>query len=529
MNFKKPVIRTVGSLLVALALTLGGCSKDKVKAPPSVTDTQLESTTKPKKKLAKGSQYDTLWDRLFALYALPHVENSDVDREVRWFENHPGYIERAQSRAEPFLFSIVKLIEKQEVPGEIALLPIVESAFQPHVVSPARAAGIWQFIPSTGTHYGLKRSSSYDGRRDVYASTKAAIKYLKKLNSDFGDWLLAIAAYNCGEGTVSRAIRRNEAAGLPTDFWSLNLPQETRAYVPRLLAISRIFADSEKYGINLKDMPNSAQFKPVKVSSQVDLALAAEAAGISLEQLQQLNPGFRGQFADVPGSYHLFIPAHKKAADFRQEVERLSLARGLGSTASDSATPDPGSFDSFRRDIGRSSSATASDDASGQEPRRARTYLKLPDLEVDNSDSARSANQSRRGNSDEGGGHRKTHQVLRGETLFSVARKYGMDTKQLAKLNNLTPKTEVQAGQKLIISESEVSSDEGGSGRGHGKSSRHSSGGHYAAKAYHSDKPERSDKSSKSGHSDSHKSSTHGHDAAPAPKSANGKKGSKKK
>lgn len=278
-------------------------------------------------KDSPGSRYDTLWERLFALYALPKVEHRAIDREIAWFVNHPDYLERAQKRAEPFLYTIVRQLEKQNLPGELALLPVVESAFQPHAVSPANAAGIWQFIPETGRRYGLKRSRSYDGRRDVYASTRAAIKYLKKLHNDFhGDWLLAIAAYNCGEGAVAKAIQRNEARNLPTDFWSLDLPEETKAYVPRLLAVSRVFEDSEKYAINLHPIPNKAIFKPVKVDSQLDLALAADAADISLDRLFELNPGFKRQFTDVEGSYRLFVPA-EKSRSFKKELSRLAMER----------------------------------------------------------------------------------------------------------------------------------------------------------------------------------------------------------
>ncbi|MEY4685365.1 MAG: hypothetical protein RLZ25_1824 [Pseudomonadota bacterium] len=396
-----------------------------------------------KKKPSRGSQYDTLWDRLFALYALPRIEHPDIDRELNWFANHPGYLERAQNRAEPFLYSIVKLVETKNVPGEIALLPIVESAFQPHVVSPARAAGIWQFIPSTGHNYGLKHSHSYDGRRDIYASTKAAIKYLTKLHGDFGDWLLAIAAYNCGEGNVSRAVKRNLAQGLPTDFWSLNLPQETRAYVPRLLAVARLFADSEKYGISLKDMPNAAIYKPVKVSNQLDLALAADAAGISLDKLYELNPGFKGQIADLDGSFHLYIPADKKAADFRQEVERLHqekkpLMRSLYSGEDVPIAPAP--FETFRKEF-----AKKADSAS----------VASEDRTEGGSASALHSASERRASSDEGDGGRpgKTHEVQRGETLYSVSRKYGLDAATVARLNNIPATTQIQAGQRLIVSE----------------------------------------------------------------------------
>jgi soluble lytic murein transglycosylase-like protein len=277
-------------------------------------------------RTAKRVQYEyaNLWDRLFDSYALPDVRNSAVEREVSWYVNHPTYLQRAQQRAEPFLYNIVQQIERQEVPGEIALLPVVESAFQPHAVSPAKAAGIWQFIPATGRHYGLRQNHAYDGRRDVYASTRAAIKYLKKLNRQFnGDWLLAIAAYNCGEGAVERAIRRNTYAGLPTDFWSLDLPQETRSYVPRLLAVSRLMADADHYGVDLIHIPNQARYKPVKVNQALDLAMAADAADMSLEQFKALNPGFKNSFVDPEGSIRLFVPADKSKT-FKKELARLA-------------------------------------------------------------------------------------------------------------------------------------------------------------------------------------------------------------
>lgn len=345
------------------ALSLSACSTNSNKTK---TDANLYGSASKEElnqffKLTKGhrakklglslpdpSSYDNLWDRLFDRFDLPEVSHSDVDRELQWFVNHPTYIERVQSRAEPFLYSIVKQLEKQNLPGELALLPVIESAFQPHVVSPAHAAGIWQFIPATGRHYGLKQSYSYDGRRDIYASTRAAIKYLKKLHREFnGDWLLAIAGYNCGEGAVARAIQKNMARGLPTDFWSLDLPQETRSYVPRLLAVAKLFSESDQYGVSLRPIPNKALYKTVKLDTQVDLAMAADAADISLDRLFELNPGFKRQKVDVDGSYRLFIPAHKKIVDFKDELARLIAARGYeayGSsteqTANGSASPD---------------------------------------------------------------------------------------------------------------------------------------------------------------------------------------------
>ncbi len=335
--------------LSVFGLSLAACSQKATNVKPAVPP-RVE--TQPSTTIAEGStsrlfhysqkglrqvkikdtrstkrvqyEYANLWERLFDNYALPDVRNLSVERELTWFVNHPSYLQRAQQRAEPFLYNIVQQIERQGVPGELALLPVVESAFQAQAVSPAKAAGIWQFIPATGRHYGLRQNHAYDGRRDVYASTRAAIKYLKKLNRQFnGDWLLAIAAYNCGEGAVERAIQRNMYNGLPADFWSLDLPQETRAYVPRLLAVSRLMADADHYGVDLLHIPNKAQYKPIKVNQQLDLALAADAADMSLEQFKALNPGFKNTFVDPEGSVRLFVPA-SKSKTFKKELARLA-------------------------------------------------------------------------------------------------------------------------------------------------------------------------------------------------------------
>jgi len=500
MQMQKAQIVWVCCIPIIISI-MAGCSRNEVKKVSNIPESAQVQSMEPgpgarkKKKESRGSQYDTLWDRLFALYALPSIDHPDIDRELSWFANHPAYLERAQNRAEPFLYSIVKLVEKKNIPGELALLPIVESAFQPNVVSPARAAGIWQFIPSTGTNYGLKRNHSYDGRRDVYASTKAAIKYLKKLYGDFGDWLLAIAAYNCGEGAVARAIRRNEAAGLPTDFWSLNLPQETRAYVPKLLAVARLFADAEKYGINLKDLPNVAKYKPVKVSNQLDLALAADAAGVSLDKLYELNPGFKGQYADIDGSFHLYIPADKKAAEFRQEVERLSMQRRAYSSPRpsyrESMPVEPSAFETFRREFERR--PPPRDDRSALDPNLPSSMAQVSEFEPQPDSypepaaqremrprSAVSSHRSRRHASRSGPelseqvtavrevskpkaivlaspseipARKSAYSVQKGETLYSVARKHSVNVAQLAKWNNIPMTTEVQAGQKLLVVE----------------------------------------------------------------------------
>ena len=205
---------------------------------------------------------DDLWERVRSGFGLAHeVERSRVAVEAEMYSRDNGFLQRVSERAAPYLYHIVESVEDRKAPLELALLPIMESGFQPYAYSSGRAAGLWQFIPDTARHFGLEQNWWYDGRRDVYASTQAALEYLQLLNEQFhGDWLLALAAYNSGSGTVSRAIERNERAGRPTDFWSLDLPRETRMYVPRLLAISAIIADPASFGVDLEPIPNEPSY-----------------------------------------------------------------------------------------------------------------------------------------------------------------------------------------------------------------------------------------------------------------------------
>ncbi|HED17058.1 MAG TPA: lytic transglycosylase, partial [Gammaproteobacteria bacterium] len=250
-----------------------------------------------------------LWARLRSGYRLPDADHKRVGSHLQWYVKHPEYLNRVIDRAEPFMYFILDEIDKRNMPAEIALLPIVESAFQPFAYSHGRAAGIWQFIPGTGRMYGLKQDWWYDGRRDVIAATHAALDYLNALNKHFkGDWLLALAAYNSGQGTVDKAIRYNRKRKRPTDFWHLRLPKETRGYVPRLLAISNVFADPDQHGLQLRSLENKPQILIVSTGSQLDLALAADMAGIDLERLYKLNPGYNRWATDPAGPHQLVLP-----------------------------------------------------------------------------------------------------------------------------------------------------------------------------------------------------------------------------
>ena len=444
----------------------GAASTGQAKKPRTfhISRNGLRRLQAAKKAGLGGKKYDNLWDRLFALYDLPQIEHESIDREMEWFVNHPDYLDRVQTRAEPFLYNIVLHLEKKGVPGELALLPVIESAFQPHVISPANAAGIWQFIPETGKRYGLKKSHHYDGRRDVYASTRAAIKYLRKLHDQFdGDWLLAVAGYNCGEGAVARAIERNQAKGLPTDFWSLDLPQETRSYVPRLLAVSRIFADADQYGVALHALPNRALFRTVKVHSQLDLAVAANAAEISLEKLFELNPGFSHQKADLDGGYRLFVPAGNYRT-FKEELGRLEeqsalLGNRRGGQLFDieGSVADGGNSEEEERDVSRHIGGSSKGSATVKtreverpsakrrfelakrldEPARLRIREELP---VEGA--PRSLGKLVK---------RSTYAVEAGDTLVGIARKNGVDVEQVKRWNGLTGKTPIKRGQTLVV------------------------------------------------------------------------------
>ena len=224
-----------------------------------------KSTDKTEPVDLKPDSTDDLWRRVRDGMALQgHYADPRIAKQVEWFSNNQSYIDRVMSRGELYLYHIVEELEDNNLPLELTLLPVVESAYDPFAYSGSHASGLWQFIPMTGDRFGLKQDWWYDGRRDPLAATEAAISYLTYLNNYFeGDWLLALAAYNSGEGTVRRAIERNKRDGKPTDFWSLKLPRETRAYVPQLLAISRVVADPESHGIVLPSIPDSPYFDVV--------------------------------------------------------------------------------------------------------------------------------------------------------------------------------------------------------------------------------------------------------------------------
>jgi len=231
-----------------------------------------------------------VWHRIRSGYGMRELDSKLIAHFERWYAARPEYVERITERGQRYLHFIVEEVEKRGMPMEIALLPMIESAFYPGAYSTARASGIWQFIPSTGKNFGMQQNWWYDGRRDVISATNGALDYLQKLHNQFGEWDLALAAYNCGENCIMRAQARNRKLRLPTNYASLKLPKETRQYVPKLLAVKNIITYPESFGLTLTDIPNKPYFATVTTSRHIDLELAAEMAGISVEEFTALNP-----------------------------------------------------------------------------------------------------------------------------------------------------------------------------------------------------------------------------------------------
>jgi membrane-bound lytic murein transglycosylase D len=330
--------RHVNLLVMLMTLAATGCSQNNKDAltvnefAPDQNNAYVDryfQNYQPvdKAELNKTAQShkDTVWERLLSLYSLPKIENERIDREVNWYLNHPQALTTIQQRAEPYLHLILDEVEAKNIPGELALLPVVESAFQPNASSRVEASGLWQFMPGTGRMFGLQQNSWYDGRRDVYASTKAATTYLKQLGETFdGDWLLALASYNWGKGNVKKSIERNEGHNMPTDYWSLRMPEETANYVPKLLAIAKIFANADDYNVNLHHIPNKPYFEVVNLDSQLNLSKAAEMANMSLHDFLKLNPAFNKSKTapEGAGPRRLLIPV-AQAESFKEHLAQL--------------------------------------------------------------------------------------------------------------------------------------------------------------------------------------------------------------
>lgn len=391
-----------------------------------------------------------IWQRIRDGFSMPDMEHPRIDQQLKWYAAHQQYLDRIAERAGPYMHFIVEELEKHQVPLEMALLPIVESAFQPFAYSHGRASGIWQFIPSTGKLYGLKQDWWYDGRRDVYASTLAAIRLLKALHREFdGDWMLALAAYNSGSGNVRRAIRNNKRKNKPTDFFSLDLPLETRHYVPKLLAIKKLVADPAGHGLQLQAIVDEPYFEKIDLDSQIDLALAAELADLDIESIYRMNPGFNRWSTSPDGPHHLLVPL-ENAEVFKENLaafpaeKRLSWVRHKikpGETISTIATKYHVSTDVIKRVNNMRGNLL-----------RAGHSLTIPVASKQLSSYVLSESQRLRATQNTPrGGTRITHIVQSGDTLWDLSRKHNVGVRQLAKWNGMAPRDPLVPGTSLVI------------------------------------------------------------------------------
>ena len=411
--------------------------------PPQLADHSFVSPIPP-----------DLFVRLRNGFQLEDVDEAHIDRELNWYANHPDYLERVWGRAEHYMHYIVEQLKARSMPLELALLPVVESAFEPYAYSRARAAGLWQFIPGTGSNYGLKQDWWYDGRRDVVASTRAALDYLQSLHDSFnGDWLLAIAAYNCGEGNVTRAVNRNQRLGKPIDFWHLKLPTETRGYVPKLLAMRRIVADPASYGLEFSQIDDAPYFTQVNTGGQIDLQVVTEISGLSKEDLYELNPAFHRWATDPTGPYSLLVPTEaaegleqtllsltpeQRMRVARYEVRKQDTVAGIAKQYS--TTPE------LLRHLNNL--------ANNDKPVIGSTLM-VPSATIQLPEKAMRAAALFDRPGRLGGrrfAHRGLHVVRRGDTLYAIAHRLGTDVHTLARLNNMDVNDTIHAGQRLVVS-----------------------------------------------------------------------------
>ncbi len=405
---------------------------------------QARGTTDSQEALAKVSQ-DDVWQRIRDGFKIDDAaaDNPLVAVHESWYAARPDYVRRMVERSRLYLFHIVEEVERRAMPMEIALLPMIESAFKPTALSPSSASGIWQFIPSTGRLYGLKQDDWYDGRRDFTAATNAALDYLGKLYLDFGDWELALAAYNCGEGCVARAIQKNVAQGLPTAYASLILPNETRHYVPKLLAIKDLVSHPERYGIAIDALPNQPYFGQVTVHASLDIRSAARLAGMSSDEFVALNAAFPRNLirSDTPVS--LLVPVDK-ADRFQRNLENSSWDSWQPYAAKKGERPEA-IAKRFDVSVARLKEHNQFKLKRGKLA-RAQTILVpikgrgvVPTQPVESSPETADINQ---------------HVVRRGETLFSVARRYDLSVTQLSQANPSID-SGLKAGQVLRLPLSE--------------------------------------------------------------------------
>jgi len=391
------------------------------------------------------------WYRLQMGMSLPEIDNKRISAQLNWYLKHRGYLQRVMRRAAPILPFVLDELEKKNMPTELALLPVVESAYQAFAYSHGRASGLWQIIPSTGRNLGLKQNWWYDGRRDIIESTRAAIRYLDGLAREFnGDWDLALASYNAGPGRVRSAIRYNKKKNRPTDFWNLTrLRKETKNYVPKLYALKQIFSNPEKYGLEVLPVSNELSYQIVELDGQIDLALAADLAGISINQIYQLNPAFNRWATPPDGPHRLLLPRDKSEA-FSSALLKVPAEKRINWVRHKIKTGE--TLSQISRRYRTTTALIKKVNKIRGTQIRAGKYLTIPTAtkSISSYKLSASARKSKIQNTRRSG-DKHVHIVRSGQSLWSISRNYGVSTSSLARWNGMAPIDTLRVGQKLVI------------------------------------------------------------------------------
>lgn len=413
--------------------------------------TQASSTAdKLTEQIEQPLVFEDIWSRVRSGYALPDSDNGRIDQYLRTYTSRQKNIDSFTERSTPYIHYVVSELEANDMPLELAFLPILESSYNPFAYSSRNAAGIWQFMPKTGKSFGLEQNSWYDGRRDIVASTDAAIRYLQQLYTMFdNDWLLALAAYNAGQGTLRRAIRKNQKAGKPTDFWSLPLPAQTQAYVPRLLALSRIFAEPENYELTLESIPNDPYFTPIDIDEQIDLAQVAQLADIDIKELQQLNAGYSRWLTDPSRTHQILVPI-ANASDFLEQLE--TLPKQLPVTWKEYKVKKGDNLGSIARQFDTNVATLKKNNQLKNDFLRIGQVLQISNLAaLPVYGGLPSADDLMRNYRNGNNSNRRYHTVKSGDSLWKIARQHKTTVNILAKLNNISRNSTLKLGQKLLI------------------------------------------------------------------------------
>ena len=391
-----------------------------------------------------------LWDRIRRGFAMPDLQSDLVRDREQWYTSRPDYIYRMTERSKKYLFHIVEELELRNMPTELALLPFIESAFNPQAVSGAKAAGMWQFMPATGKYFELKQNAFRDDRRDVQASTRAALDYLQKLHTMFGDWHLALAAYNWGEGSVGRAIGKNQRTGLPADYLSLNMPMETRFYVPKLQAVKNIVARPDAYSSKLPLIENHPYFQSVTVSRDIDVALAAKLAEVPIDDFKALNPSINRPVILAAGTPQLLLP-WDNAEVFESNLQAYTGGR-LASWTVWIAPTTMRPADAAKR-VGMTEADLRSVNAIP--PRvviRAGSTLLVPRASHIQADvTVKVADTGQLSVSPEVVLRRTVVKAGKGESVATIARKYRASPAQVAQWNKVSSSANFKPGQAVVL------------------------------------------------------------------------------